>query len=90
MSELYQLSNHCMLAKLVSTFVDRGCHVDSATDPHSRILEFLDQSHYYFFQVAPQLYSQGLVDPIPDPLLFRISDSTGIQTWNLWICSQKL
>jgi hypothetical protein len=25
--------------------------------PHDRILGFLDQSRYYFFQVAPQLYS---------------------------------
>jgi hypothetical protein len=30
----------------------------SATDPPGRILGFLDRSRYYFFQVAPQLYSQ--------------------------------
>jgi hypothetical protein len=28
--------------KLVPTFADRGCRVVSATDPHSRILCFLD------------------------------------------------
>jgi hypothetical protein len=31
----------------------------SATDPHGRILDFLDRSRYYFLQVAPQLYSRG-------------------------------
>jgi hypothetical protein len=44
-----------MLAKLVPTFAERVCRVVSATDPHDRILGFLDRSRYYFFQVAPQL-----------------------------------
>jgi hypothetical protein len=43
------------VSKLVPTFVDRGCHVVSILDPYSRILGFLDWSHYFFFQVAPQL-----------------------------------
>jgi hypothetical protein len=30
-----------------------------------------------FFQVAPQLYSRGWVDPVPDPLLLRKSGSAG-------------
>jgi hypothetical protein len=34
--------------------------VVSATDPPGCILGFLDRSHYYFFQVAPQLYSRVL------------------------------
>jgi hypothetical protein len=38
-------------------FADRGCHVVSVTNPYGRIFGFLDRSHYYFFQVAPQLYS---------------------------------
>jgi hypothetical protein len=29
-------------AKLVSTFVDRGCYVVSATDPYGCNLDFLD------------------------------------------------
>jgi hypothetical protein len=58
-----------MSSKLVPTFADRGCRVVSAADPHGRVLSFLDRSRYYFFQVAPQLYSQGRVDPVPDPLL---------------------
>jgi hypothetical protein len=48
-----------MSAKLVPTFADRGYRVVSATDPHGRILGFLDRSRYYFFQVTPQLYSRG-------------------------------
>jgi hypothetical protein len=40
----------------VPTFADRGSHVVSVTDPYGRILDFLDQSRYFFFQVAPQFY----------------------------------
>jgi hypothetical protein len=39
------------------------------TDPYGRILDFLDKSRYVSFQVAPQLYQRGWVDPIPDPLI---------------------
>jgi hypothetical protein len=51
--------------------VDRGCHVVGVTDPCGRIIGFLDRSRYFFFQVAPQLYSCGLMDPVPDVLLLR-------------------
>jgi hypothetical protein len=51
-------SDRCMSAKLMPTFVDRGCHM--ALRPYS---QFLDWSHYFFFQVAPLLYSGGWVDP---------------------------
>jgi hypothetical protein len=68
-----------MSAKLVPNFADRACRVVSATDPHGRILGFLDRSCYYFFQVAPPLYSRGWVDPVPDPLLLRKSCSAGIE-----------
>jgi hypothetical protein len=64
-------------AKLAPTFADRRCHVVSVTDPSRIILGFLDRSRYFFFQVAPQLYSRGLVDPVPDPLLLRKSGSVG-------------
>jgi hypothetical protein len=40
-------------------------------------LGFLDRSRYFLFEVAPQLSSRGLVDPVPDPLLLRKSDSAG-------------
>jgi hypothetical protein len=55
--ELYRPSNRRFSAKTVPTFVDKGCHVISVTDPYGRILAFLDRSRYFFFQVAPQLYS---------------------------------
>jgi hypothetical protein len=61
----------CLLAKLVPTFADRACHAVSVTDPSGRILGVLDRSRYFFFQVALQLYSRGLVDPVLDPLLLR-------------------
>jgi hypothetical protein len=32
---------------------------------YGRILDFLGRSCYFFFQVAPQLYSRGWVDPVP-------------------------
>jgi hypothetical protein len=74
-SELYRSSDSRLLPKLVPTFAARGWHVVSATVPYGRILGFLDQSRYFFFQVAPQLYSRGWVDPVPDLLLLRKSGS---------------
>jgi hypothetical protein len=38
---------------------------------------FLDRSRYFFFQLAPQLYSRGWVDPVPDPLLPSSNCFTG-------------
>jgi hypothetical protein len=65
-----------LVGKVSANFLaDRESRVVSATDPHGRILRFIDRSHYYFFQVAPQLYSRGWVDPVPDPLLLRNSGS---------------
>jgi hypothetical protein len=58
-SELYRQSDSRLWATLVPTFADRGCHVVSVTDPYGLILGFLDRSRYFFFQVAPQLYSRG-------------------------------
>jgi hypothetical protein len=52
-------ANYIDRANLVPTLADRGCRVVSATDPHGCILGFLDRSRYYFFQVAPELYSRG-------------------------------
>jgi hypothetical protein len=47
---------------------------------------FLDWSHYFFFQVALELYSRDWVDPIPDPPLLRKSGSAGNWIQDLWIC----
>jgi hypothetical protein len=76
-SELYGQSDRRSSAKLVPTFADRRCHVVRVTDPYGRILGFLDRSCYFFFLVAPQLYSRGWVDPVPELLLLRKSGSAG-------------
>jgi hypothetical protein len=57
----------------VPTFADIGFHVVGVMNPYDRNPGFLYRSSYFFFQVAPQLYSQGSVDPVPDSLLFRKS-----------------
>jgi hypothetical protein len=54
--------------------------VSSAGLLRVNILGYLDRSRYFFFQVAPQLYSRGWVDPVPDPLLLRKSGSVGNRT----------
>jgi hypothetical protein len=79
-SELYRQSDRRLSAKLVPTFEDRRCRVVTVTDPYGRILGFLDRSRYFFFQVAPQLYSRGWLDPVPGPLLLRKSGSAGNRT----------
>jgi hypothetical protein len=56
---LYRLSERRLSAKLLKTLAERGFHVVSVTDPYGRILVFLDRGSYFFFQVAPQLYSRG-------------------------------
>jgi hypothetical protein len=78
--KLYRPSYRRLSAKLAPTFADRGRRVVSVTDPYARIPGFLDRSRYFFFQIAPQLYSRGRVDPVPDPLLIRKSGSAGNRT----------
>jgi hypothetical protein len=79
-SKIYRPRGSRLSAKLVPTFVDRGCHEVSVTDPYGRILGFLDRRCYVFFQVAPQLYSRASVYPVPEPLLLRKSGSAGNRT----------
>jgi CBS-domain-containing membrane protein len=50
-------SDRRLSAKLLPTFTDRRCHVVYVMDTYGHILGFLDRSRYFFFQVAPQLYS---------------------------------
>jgi hypothetical protein len=73
-SELYRPSDRCFSAKWLPTFANKGCHVVSVTSlrPYSR---FSRQEPLLFYQVAPQLYSWGWVDPVPDPLLFSFGSS---------------
>jgi hypothetical protein len=79
-SEIYRLSDRSVSAKLMKTFADEGCRVDSVTEPYGRNFGFLGRCSYFFFQVAPQLYLQGWMDPVPDPLLLRNSGSAGNRT----------
>jgi hypothetical protein len=78
--ELYRPSDRRMSSKLVPILADRGFYVASFTDPYGCILGFLERSRYFFFQVAPQLYSRGSVDLVPDPRLLRKSGSAGNRT----------
>jgi hypothetical protein len=86
-TKLYQPSDCRLSAKLVPTFADRGCHMVSVTDPYGRILGFLDRSRYYFSQVAPQLYSWGWVDPVPDSLLRSSESGRGGPTLKILVCN---
>jgi hypothetical protein len=52
--------------QLLRIEVPRGRR-DASLRPYSR---FSRQEPLLFYQVAPQLYSRGWVDPVPDPLLF--------------------
>jgi hypothetical protein len=68
------LSDRRFSAKLVPTLEDRGCRVVSATiPPRSLIFGFLDRSRY-FLEIAPQLSSQGWVDP---PWVYWLVDFCG-------------
>jgi hypothetical protein len=69
-----------LVAKLMPIFTDTGCQALSLTYPYRRILGFLDRSHYFFCQVAPQLYSRGWVDHFQDPPLIWKSSSAGNRT----------
>jgi hypothetical protein len=69
-----------LVGEVSANYTDRGYHVVSVTDPYDRILGFLDRSRYFFFQVAPQLYSREWVEPVPDPLLLTKSGSAGNRT----------
>jgi hypothetical protein len=80
MSKPHQPCNHHLSAKLVSTSVEKGCHMVSLTHPYGRILGFLDRSRYFFFQGAPQLYSWGWMEPVSDPL--RLRKSGCARGWN--------
>jgi hypothetical protein len=78
-SELYRPSDRRLSEKLEPIFGDRRCHVVRVSDLYRHILGLLDLSRYFFFPVAPQLYSRGRVDPVP--VLLRKSGSGGNRTW---------
>jgi hypothetical protein len=55
-----------VIANFCGKRVPRGQR-DGSLRPYSLISR---QEPLLFYQVAPQLYSRGWVDPVPDPLLF--------------------
>jgi hypothetical protein len=65
-----------VIANFCRQRVPRGQR-DGSLWPYSR---FSRQEPLRFHQVAPQLYSLGWVDPVPDTLLF-FSGSAGNRTW---------
>jgi hypothetical protein len=69
-----------VIANFCGSRVTRGQR-DGSLRPYSG---FSRQELLLFYQVAPQLYSRGWVDPVPDPLLFFCSAR------DPWICSQEL
>jgi hypothetical protein len=76
---------------LAPTFAYRGVtRGQRGTSPRPLIFGFIDQSRYYFFQVAPQLSSRGWVDSVSDPVLLKKSDTAVNRTRDLWDCSQEL
>jgi hypothetical protein len=79
--DVYRPRERRLSAKLVPTLADRGHHVVSVKDPYGHNLGFLDRSRYFSFRVALQLYSRGLVNSVPDPLLLRKSGSAGNRIW---------
>jgi hypothetical protein len=52
-----------LLAKLVSTFADRGCRVVSTTDPHGRNLGFLDPEPLLFHSSSSSVILARLSKP---------------------------
>jgi hypothetical protein len=79
-----------LVGEVTNNFCGFGCCVVRTTNPYGHILRFIDRSRYFLFQVAPQLYSRGWVDSVPDPLFLGKPDSVGKRTRDLWICSHEL
>jgi hypothetical protein len=82
-SKLCWPSDRLSSAKLMPIFAGRRVlHSQRGRSPtlYSLNLGFLDRSHCFFFQVAPQLYSRSWVVPVPNPLLLRKSGSAGNRT----------
>jgi hypothetical protein len=89
-SELYRRSDRHLLAKKVPTFEDRGVsrgQRDVSLRPYWR---FSRPKPLLLFQVAPQLYSQGWVDPVPRPTTTQKIWQRREPNPDLRICSQEL
>jgi hypothetical protein len=67
----YRPSDRRLLTKLVPTFVDRGCRVVSATDPHGPIFGFLDRSRYFVLPSSSSIVLTRLSGPRSRPTASR-------------------
>jgi hypothetical protein len=67
-------------AKLAPTSADRGVSRSQRGGSPTALIPVTRPEPLLFYQVAPQLYPRGWVDPVPDPLLLRKSGSTGNRT----------
>jgi hypothetical protein len=78
---IYRRSDCHLSSKLVQTFTDRGCHMVSAVDLHSRLSR---PEPLLFLSSSSSFVLTRLVDPIADPLLLRKHGSAGNRTQELW------
>jgi hypothetical protein len=58
-SELYRPSYRLLSAKLVPMFADRRVSRSQCGGSPTTVSRFLDRNLYFFFPVAPHLYSRG-------------------------------
>jgi hypothetical protein len=79
-------SDSRLSAKLVPTFADRGYRLISATDPHGRILGFLDLELLLFLSSTYSVVLTRVSGPRYRPTTLEKTGSAG----DLWICSQEL
>jgi hypothetical protein len=84
-SELYQLSNHRLLVKLVPTFADREQH-DRSLRPYSR---FSRLEPLLFLSSSSSIYSRGWEDPVQTHYFPENLVQPEIEP-DLQICSHKL
>jgi hypothetical protein len=86
-SELYRPSDLRLSTNWLPTFVGKGCHVVSVTDPYGRILDFLDRSRYFSTKHLLSCTHEAEWTPFQThycfPFLFfsRKSGSAGNRTW---------
>jgi hypothetical protein len=89
-SELYRSSDRRRSAKLLSTLVDRACHVVSATSLSDRNFDFLDLEPLLFLPIASQIVHEGEWTPFQTHCCSEKSGNAGNRARDLCVSSQKL
>jgi hypothetical protein len=74
---LMKCETSIMLGGYCNPYFWFGQH-DGSLQPYSRLSRL--EPLFFFFQVTPQFYSRGWVDPVPYPLLLRKYGSAGNRT----------